>query len=114
MIEKDTSIMINMSGTGGRFAFLDAPETAKRLKVDRITLDQYVRDGRIRAYKGVGKDSFFKTSDVEALYKELYPEAALAAAPKRTFASGFSSLPPTATSAIRRTRSIQFRNCNTS
>jgi hypothetical protein len=72
--------MINMSGTGGRFAFLDAPETAKRLKVDRITLDQYVRDGRIRAYKGVGKDSFFKTSDVEALYKELYPEAALAAA----------------------------------
>jgi hypothetical protein len=85
--------MINMSGTGGRFAFLDAPETAKRLRVDRLTLDQYVRDGRIRAYRGVGKDSFFKTADVEALYKELYPEAVLAADARAGANLGMSGQP---------------------
>jgi len=56
--------MINMSGPGsGRFAFLDAGETARRLGIDRITLDQWVRDGRLKA-----------------LYKSLHPEAALAKA----------------------------------
>ncbi len=73
--------MINMSGGGGgRFAFLDAGETARRLKIDRTTLDLWVREGRIKAYRGVGKESFFKTAEVESLYQELYPEAALAAA----------------------------------
>ena len=75
--------MINMSGSGGgagRFAFLDAGETARQLGIDRVTLDQWVRDGRIRAYKGVGRDSFFKSAEVEALYKSLHPEAALAKA----------------------------------
>ena len=72
---------MNMSGGGGgRFAFLDAGETARRLQIDRTTLDQWVRDGRIKAYRGVGKDSFFKTAEIEALYKELHPEAALATA----------------------------------
>ena len=73
--------MMNMSGGGGgRFAFLDAGETARRLKIDRTTLDLWVREGRIKAYRGVGRDSFFKTGEIETLYKELYPEAALAAA----------------------------------
>lgn len=74
--------MINMqgSGPGGRFAFLDAGETARRLGIDRVTLDQWARDGRIKAYKGVGRDSFFKAADVDALYKSLHPEAALAKA----------------------------------
>jgi len=73
--------MINNPGpTGRRFAFLDAGETARQLQIDRTTLDQWVRDGRIKAYRGVGKDSFFKSAEVEALYKELHPEAALAAA----------------------------------
>lgn len=75
--------MINMPGSGGgvgRFAFLDAGETARQLGIDRVTLDQWVRDGRIRAYKGVGRDSFFKSAEVEALYKSLHPEAALAKA----------------------------------
>ncbi len=73
--------MLNYPGTGGgRFAFLDASETARRLRIDRIMLDQWVRDGRIKAYRGVGKDSFFKATEVEALYKELHPEAALAQA----------------------------------
>lgn len=67
-------------GAGGRFAFLDAAETAKRLGIDRVTLEQWVRDGRLKAYRGVGRDSFYKSADIEALYKELHPEAALAAA----------------------------------
>ncbi len=73
--------MINNPGPrDGRFAFLDAGETARQLKIDRTTLDQWVRDGRIRAYRGVGRDSFFKSAEVQALYKELYPSANLAAA----------------------------------
>ena len=72
--------MLNNPGTGGRFAFLDAGETAKRLGIDRVTLDQWVRDGRIKAYRGVGRDSFFKSAEIEALYKETHPEAAMAAA----------------------------------
>nr|BBH94465.1 hypothetical protein KTA_26640 [Thermogemmatispora argillosa] len=64
----------------GRFAFLDAGETARRLGIDRRTLEQWVQQGRIRAYKGVGRDYFFKTADVEALYKELHPEPELAQA----------------------------------
>ncbi len=74
--------MMNLSGGpgGGRFAFLDAGETARRLGIDRTMLDQWIRDKRIRAYKGVGRDSFFKAAEVEALYKDLHPEAALAQA----------------------------------
>jgi excisionase family DNA binding protein len=73
--------MINMSGPGsGRFAFLDAGETARRLGIDRVTLDQWVRDGRIKAYKGVGRDYFFRASEVEALNKELHPSSELATA----------------------------------
>jgi hypothetical protein len=73
--------MLNNPGMGGgRFAFLDASETSRRLHIDRIMLDQWVRDGRIKAYRGVGKDSFFKATEVETLYKELHPEAALAQA----------------------------------
>ena len=60
--------------------FVSAGETARRLRIDRTTLDQWVRDGRIKAYRGVGRDSFFKATEVETLYKELHPEAALAQA----------------------------------
>ncbi len=72
--------MLNNPGAGGRFAFLDAGETAKRLGIDRVTLDQWVRDGRIKAYRGVGRDSFFKSAEIDVLRKELHPEADLAAA----------------------------------
>jgi excisionase family DNA binding protein len=69
--------MINKPGPG-RFAFMDAGETARRLGIDRVTLDQWVKDGRIRPHRGVGRDVFFRSSDVEALYTELYPKAELA------------------------------------
>jgi hypothetical protein len=73
-------MMNNPGASGGRFAFLDAGETARKLQIDRVTLDQWVREGRLRAYRGVGRDSFFRISDIEALYKELHPEASLARA----------------------------------
>jgi excisionase family DNA binding protein len=71
--------MLNKPG-GGRFAFVDAGEAARRLEIDRVTLEQWVRDGRIKPYRGVGKDVFFRTSDVELLYNELHPSSDLAEA----------------------------------
>ncbi len=71
--------MVSKPG-GGRFAFIDAGEAARQLRIDRVTLDQWVRDGRIKPYRGVGKDAFFRASDVEALYNELYPSSELAEA----------------------------------
>ena len=64
--------------TRGRFAFMDAGETARRLGVDRVTLDQWVKEGRIKTHRGVGRDVFFRSSDVEALYTELHPKTELA------------------------------------
>ncbi|HEV2656192.1 MAG TPA: helix-turn-helix domain-containing protein [Ktedonobacteraceae bacterium] len=71
--------MVSKPG-GGRFAFVDAGETARRLGIDRTTLDQWVKDGRIRPHRGVGRDSFFRAADVEALYNELHPATELAEA----------------------------------
>src|SRR5215470_1590834 len=65
---------------GGRFAFVDAGEAARILGIDRVTLDQWVRDGRIKPHRGVGREAFFRTSEVEALYNELHPVAELAEA----------------------------------
>lgn len=69
-----------VSRPGGRFAFVDAGEAARMLGIDRVTLDQWVREGRIRPHRGVGREAFFRTSEVEALYNELHPSAELAEA----------------------------------
>lgn len=50
------------------------------LDIDRVTLEQWVREGRLRAHRGVGRDAFYRTSDVEALYNELHPATDLAEA----------------------------------
>lgn len=71
--------MVSKPG-GGRFAFLDAGETARQLGIDRVTLDTWVREGRIKPHRGVGRDAFFRTSEVEALYKELHSASELAEA----------------------------------
>lgn len=65
---------------GGRFAFVDAGEAARMLGIDRVTLDQWVREGRIKPHRGVGRDSFFRVADIQALYNELHPAADLAQA----------------------------------
>ncbi len=70
-----------VSKPGGRgFAFIDAGEAARRLGIDRVTLEQWVKDGRIKPYRGVGRDLFFRAADVEALYNELHPASELAEA----------------------------------
>src|SRR5207302_3998918 len=69
--------MINKPG-GGRFAFVDAGEAARRLGIDRVTLDSWVRDGRIKPHRGVGRDVFFRAADIDALYSELHPTQELA------------------------------------
>jgi len=71
--------MVGKPGSA-RFAFMDAGEAARRLGIDRITLEQWTRAGRIKAHRGVGKDVFYRTSDVEALYNELHPTGELAEA----------------------------------
>jgi excisionase family DNA binding protein len=71
--------MMNKPGSG-RFAFVDAGEAARRLGIDRITLEQWMKEGRIRPHRGVGRDVFFRSGDVESLYNELHPAAELAEA----------------------------------
>jgi excisionase family DNA binding protein len=71
--------MINKAGSG-RFAFMEAGEVARRLGIDRVTLELWIKEGRIKTHRGVGREAFFRASDVEALYKELHPSAELAAA----------------------------------
>src|SRR6266851_8478973 len=65
---------------GGRFAFVDAGETGRILGIDRVTLDQWIRDGRLKSHRGVGREAFFRTSEIEVLYNELHPSAELAKA----------------------------------
>ncbi len=89
--------MLNSPGpAGGRFAFLDAGETARRLRIDRQTLDRWVTEGRLKAYRGVGRDQFFKAAEVDALTRELYPPTELADAIKadeqETTGAGQSSI----------------------
>jgi hypothetical protein len=69
-----------MNKPGGRFAFLDAGETTRRLGIDRVTLEQWIKDGRIKPHRGVGRDSFFRAADIDALYNELHPATELAEA----------------------------------
>ncbi len=68
--------MVTKPGSG-RFAFIDAGEAARLLGIDRVMLDQWVRDGRLKPHRGVGREAFFRTSEVEALYNELHPSAEL-------------------------------------
>ena len=65
---------------GGGFAFLDAGDTVRRLGIDRLTLDRWVKEGRLRAHRGMGRDVFFRLRDIDELYKELHPDAELAQA----------------------------------
>jgi hypothetical protein len=71
--------MIGKSG-GAHFAFMDAGEAARRLGIDRITLEQWTRDGRVKAHRGVGKDVFYRSTEIEALYNDLHPARELAEA----------------------------------
>jgi hypothetical protein len=62
-----------MNKPGGGFAFMDAAGAARRLGIDRMTLEQWAKEGRIKTHRGVGRDVFYRSSDIEALYNELHP-----------------------------------------
>jgi hypothetical protein len=70
-----------------RFSFLDEGEALRTLGVDRDTLLAFVKEGRLRAYRGFGTGSFFRTSDLEALYAELRGEELAAEAEAEAEAS---------------------------
>ena len=71
--------MVSKPGSG-RFAFVDAGEAARLLDIDRVTLDQWIQDGRLKSHRGVGREAFFRTVEIEALYNELHPSTELAEA----------------------------------
>ena len=71
--------MVNRPG-GSRFAYIDAGEVTRRLNIDRVTLEQWTKDGRIKPMRGVGREAFYRLADVEALYQELHPSSELEAA----------------------------------
>ena len=71
--------MVSKPGSG-RFAFVDAGEAARLLGIDRVTLDQWIHEGRLKSHRGVGREAFFRTSEIEVLYNELHPSAELAEA----------------------------------
>src|SRR5262249_36197443 len=95
--------------TRGRFTFMDAGETARTLGIDRVTLDQWVKDGRIKTHRGVGRDFFFRASDVEALYHELHPKAELAAAVADDERESSESTAAVAQPAARKKQDPQMR-----
>lgn len=65
-----------------KFSFIDEGEVVRRLDVDRDTVLAFVREGRLRAYPGVGKGNFYRVSEVDALAATLRSaEVAQAEAP---------------------------------
>ena len=65
-----------MMNRPARFSFVDEGEAVRRLGVDRDTVLAWVQAGTLRAYPGVGKGSFFRLSDLEALAAERASNAA--------------------------------------
>lgn len=62
-----------------KFSFIDEGEAVRRLDVDRDMLLALIREKRLKSYPGVGKGSFFRLSDVDALARELHGAAEEAA-----------------------------------
>lgn len=56
-----------------RFSFVDEGEALRRLKVDRPTFEGLVKQGRLKPMRGMGKDAFYRVSDLDALSSELHP-----------------------------------------
>ena len=98
--------MVSKPG-GGRFAFVDAGEAARRLGIDRVTLDQWIKEGRLKTHRGVGRDAFFRSGDIEALYNELHPASELAEAVAADEAESAGESKPTG--AIKKKQDPQMR-----
>ena len=98
--------MVSKPG-GNRFAFVDAGEAARRLGIDRVTLDQWIKEGRIKTHRGVGRDAFFRSGDIEALYNELHPASELAEAVAADEAESAGESKPT--SPVKKKQDPQMR-----
>jgi hypothetical protein len=61
-----------------RFSFIDEGEALRRLKVDRPTFETLLKQGRLKPVRGMGRDAFYRASEVDALYSELHPQPELA------------------------------------
>jgi hypothetical protein len=76
-----------MTSPSSKFSFIDEGEALRHLGVDRDTLQTLVQEKRLRAYPGVGKGSFFRAADVEALRAELSADATALDQPSATDAT---------------------------
>lgn len=77
-----------------KFAFVDEGEALRRLGLDRDTLLTLVREKRLRAYPGVGKENFYRIADIDALYASLHAEADRAARAEHEATDGATPNPP--------------------
>jgi hypothetical protein len=84
-----------------KFSFVDEGEALRQLGVDHDTLLSLVAEGRLRAYKGVGKGHFFKMADLQALDIVLHPPTPHAAAADAERAEA-KSVPAESTAPARR------------
>lgn len=54
-----------------RLAFMDAVEAAANLKTDRLTVLEYIKQGKLRPFGGKPSNPFVRTEDVDKLVSEL-------------------------------------------
>ena len=52
--------MVSKPGKGTASPLLTLVRPHKRLGIDRVTLDQWIKEGRIKTHRGVGRDAFFR------------------------------------------------------
>ncbi len=64
-----------------RFAFMDATEAAANLRTDRVSVLNYIKEGKLRTYGGRPNNPFVRSEDVEKLAAELFPPEVLEATP---------------------------------
>jgi hypothetical protein len=61
----------NPAPTRPRLAYMDCVEAAALLRTDRLTVLEYVQQGKLKPYGGKKDNPFVRTEDVEKLASEL-------------------------------------------
>ncbi len=65
-----------------RPAFMDAVEAAANLKTDRLTVLEYIKEGKLKTFGGKPGNPFVRTDDVEKLVATLFPAVEFEQVPK--------------------------------
>jgi uridylate kinase len=65
-----------------RPAFMDAVEAAANLKTDRLTVLEYIKEGKLKTFGGKPGNPFVRTDDVDKLVAAVFPAMELEEAPK--------------------------------